>query len=173
MKFYTASCCSDLDLTERLDYSSVVALPGFSLIVAILRTLTVRYEASKVMVAAHLIAFVTTHILYLNFYKFEYGLNMKVCLSVGVTQLLIWVIWGGLSRHPSRGKLFVVVVGTALAMLLEIYGFPPYKGYIDAHALWHVITIPLTYLWWSFIKDDAQFRTSNFMNKVLPQPFPT
>ncbi|MCL7048955.1 hypothetical protein MKW94_008815 [Papaver nudicaule] len=156
----------DMDLTEKLDYSSVVALLGFSLIVAILRAFSVRDEASRVMVAAPLIAFVTTHILYLNFYKFDYGLNMKVCVSMGVAQLLIWAVWGGLSRHPSRGKLLVVVVGTALAMLLEIYDFPPYKGFVDAHALWHATTIPLTYLWWGFIKDDAQFRTSNLMKKV-------
>ncbi|KAI3933448.1 hypothetical protein MKX01_022027 [Papaver californicum] len=63
-----------MDLTESLDYSSVVALLGFSLIVAILRTFTVRDEASRVMVAANLIAFVTTHILYISFYKFDYGM---------------------------------------------------------------------------------------------------
>ncbi|KAI3959676.1 hypothetical protein MKW92_036756 [Papaver armeniacum] len=67
----------DLDLTEKLDYSSVVALLGFSLIVAILRTFSVRDEASRVMVAAPLIAFVTTHILYLNFYKFDYGMSFS------------------------------------------------------------------------------------------------
>ncbi|KAI3996177.1 hypothetical protein MKX01_022671 [Papaver californicum] len=126
----------DLDLIERLDYSSIVALLGFSLIVAI-RTFSVRDEASRVMVAAPLIVFVTTHILYLNFYKFAYDmsfswLNMKVCVYA---QLLIWAIWGGLR-------------------------------YIDAHALWHATTIPITYLWCNFIKDDAQFRTSNLMKKV-------
>lgn len=70
---YRFSFSRDVDLTERLDYSSAVALLGYSLILAILRTFNVRDEASRVMVAAPLLAFVTTHILYLNFYKLDYG----------------------------------------------------------------------------------------------------
>ena len=63
-----------MDLTERLDYSSAVALLGYSLILAILRSFNVRDEATRVMVSAPLLAFVTTHILYLNNYKFDYGI---------------------------------------------------------------------------------------------------
>ncbi|GAB2215966.1 hypothetical protein Droror1_Dr00023731 [Drosera rotundifolia] len=149
----------DVDLTEKLDYSSAVALLGYSLILAILRVFNVKIEAARVMISAPLIAFTTTHILYLNFYTFDYGLNMKVCVTMAVVQLLLWFFWAAITRHPSRWKLMVVVGGGALAMLLEIYDFPPYKGLVDAHALWHATTIPLTCLWWSFIKDDAEFRT--------------
>lgn len=156
----------DVDLTERLDYFSAIALLGYSLVLAILRSFNVRQEAARVMVSAPLIAFVTTHILYLNNYKLDYGWNMKVCVLMGVAQLLIWAIWAGVSRHPSRWKLWIVVVGGGLAMLLEIYDFPPYEGFVDAHALWHATTIPLTYLWWSFIKDDAEFRTASLVKKV-------
>ena len=66
--------CRDVDVTEKLDYSSAVALLGYSLILAILRSFTVRDEAARVMVAAPLIAFVTTHILYLNNFKLDYGI---------------------------------------------------------------------------------------------------
>ncbi|KAJ4950347.1 hypothetical protein NE237_027179 [Protea cynaroides] len=156
----------DVDLTEKLDYSSAVALLGYTLILAILRTFSVRDEAARVMVAAPIIAFVTTHILYLNFYQFDYGLNMKVCIVMGVAQLLLWAIWAGVTRHPSRWKLWVVVVGGGLALLFEIYDFPPYWGYLDAHALWHASTIPLSYLWWSFIRDDAEYRTMNLVKKA-------
>ncbi|KAF5947670.1 hypothetical protein HYC85_013627 [Camellia sinensis] len=156
----------DVDLTEKLDYSSAVALLGFSLIVAIMRAFNVRDEATRVMVAAPLIAFVTTHILYLNFYQLDYGLNMKVCLGMGLAQLLIWAIWAGITRHPSRWRLWIVVIGGGIATLLEIYDFPPYSGFVDAHALWHATTIPLTYLWWSFIRDDAEFRTTTLIKKA-------
>ncbi|KAH9647264.1 Post-GPI attachment to proteins factor 3 [Citrus sinensis] len=147
----------DVELTEKLDCSSAVALLGFNFILAILRAFSVRDEAARVMVAAPLIAFVTTHILYLNFYKLDHGLNMKVCLAMGVAQLLIWAIWAGVTRHPSRWKLWLVVVGEGLAMLLQIYDFPPYRGFVDAHALYHAANIPLTYLWWSFIRDDTRW----------------
>lgn len=156
----------DIDLTEKLDYSSAVALLGYSLILSILRTFNIKDEASRVMYSSPLLAFVTTHILFINFYKLDYGWNMKVCVVMGVCQLLAWTVWAGVSRHPSRFKLWMVVIGGALAMLLEIYDFPPYFGYVDAHALWHAATIPLTYLWWSFIRSDAEFRTSDLVRKV-------
>ncbi|CAI9274463.1 unnamed protein product [Lactuca saligna] len=160
----------DVELTEKLDYYSAIALLGYSLIVSILRSFNVRLEAARVMVSAPLLAFITTHILYLNNYKLDYGWNMKVCVTMGVAQLLIWAIWGGISGHPSRVKLWFVIVSGALAMLLEIYDFPPYQGFIDAHAVWHATTIPLTYMWWSFIKDDAQLRTSLLLNKMYVVP---
>ncbi|KAI5582104.1 hypothetical protein POPTR_007G065800v4 [Populus trichocarpa] len=156
----------DVDLTEKLDYSSAVAFLGYSLIMSILRSFNVRDEAARVMVAAPLLAFLTTHILFINFYKLDYGWNMQVCVVMAVAQLLLWAIWAGVTGHPSRWKLWVVVIGGGLAMLLEIYDFPPYEGYVDAHALWHATTIPLTYIWWSFIRDDAEFRTSNLLKKT-------
>jgi len=94
------------------------------------------------------------------------GWNMKVCVVMAVVQLLTWAVWAGVTRHPSRLKIWTVVFGGALAMLLELYDFPPYMGYADAHSLWHASTIPLTYVWWSFIKDDAEFRTSMLIKKA-------
>ena len=77
-----------MELTEKLDYSSAVALIGFSLIVSILRAFNVRDEAARVMIAAPLIAFVITHILYLNFYKLDYGTHF----SENLLQLLMSVL---------------------------------------------------------------------------------
>lgn len=156
----------DVEITEKLDYSSAVALLGFTLIIAIIRTFSLRIEAARVMVAAPIIAFVSTHILYLNFYNFDYGLNMKVCVTMGVSQLLLWTFWAGYVGHPARFKLWVVVIAGLLAMLLEIFDFPPIWGLFDAHSLWHAFTIPLTFFWWSFIKDDASFRTSQLLRRT-------
>ncbi|GMJ10871.1 hypothetical protein like AT1G16560 [Hibiscus trionum] len=165
--FWSAVCHSrDFELTEKLDYSAAVALIGFSFILTILRAFNVRDEASRVMVAAPLIAFVTTHILYLNFYKLDYGLNMKVCMVMGVAQLLIWGIWASVTSHPARWKVWLFNVGGTLAVLLEVYDFPPYKGILDAHALWHAANIPLAYVCWSFVRDDAEFRTLTLLKKM-------
>ena len=65
--------CRDTDLTKKLDYSSEVAILGYSLIVSIMRSFQVRDEAARVMVATPLLAFIATHILYLNNYKMDYG----------------------------------------------------------------------------------------------------
>lgn len=65
--------------TDRLDFSSAVALLGYSLILAIIRTGNLRVEAMRVMVAAPIIAFISTHILYLNFYEFD---QSKPCTMI-------------------------------------------------------------------------------------------
>lgn len=155
----------DVEMTERLDYSSCAAILGFSLIVAILRAFNVRSEATRVMVSAPLIAFVTTHILYLNCYQFDYGLNMKVCVTMAVAQLLIWGVWAGISNHPSRWKIWFVSIGEAFIIFFYLYDFPPYKGFLDAHAISHAIAIPVSYIWWSFIHDDSEHRTTALMKK--------
>ncbi|KAI7740138.1 hypothetical protein M8C21_005279 [Ambrosia artemisiifolia] len=64
---------TDVEMTKRLNCSSAAALLGFSLVVAILRAINVRSQATRVMVSAPIIAFMTTHILYLNCYQFDYG----------------------------------------------------------------------------------------------------
>lgn len=56
-----------------LDYSSAVALLGFSLILSILRSFSVKNEATRVLASAPLLAFTITHILYLNNYQMDYG----------------------------------------------------------------------------------------------------
>ena len=94
------------------------------------------------------------------------GLNKKVCVGMGVAQLLIWAVWAFVTHHPSRWKLWVVVIGGSLAMLLEIYDFPPYWKFVDAHAIRHATAIPLTFLWWSFIRDDAEFTTSTLLKNA-------
>jgi hypothetical protein len=64
----------DTTFTEKLDYSSAIALLGVALIIAVIRSFNLRIEAARVMVAAPVIAFVSTHILYLHFYEFAYGM---------------------------------------------------------------------------------------------------
>jgi hypothetical protein len=71
----------DMTFTEMLDYSSAIALIGYSLMLAIVRTGNLRAEAPRVMVAAPIIAFISTHILYLNLYKFDYG-KLLTCISI-------------------------------------------------------------------------------------------
>lgn len=165
--FWTAVFHSrDVEFTEKLDCSSVVALLGYSLFLAIVRAFSVRLEAARVMVAAPIFAFLITHILYLNFYEFDHGLNMKACVAMGAAQIILWAVWAGVTRHPSRWKLWVVVLGGALTLLLEVFDFPPYWGLVDAHAVFQATTIPLAYLWWSFVRDDSEFRTSVLIKKT-------
>lgn len=149
----------DVKYTEGWDYSSAIALLGLSLLVCLIRTNSLRVEATRVMVGAPIIAFCTTHILYMNLYTFDYGWNLLVCTTMGVATLLLWTAWALWSNHPASWKVLVVAAGTALSLLLELFDFPPVAGLVDAHALWHAATVPLTLLWWSFLRSDAKSRT--------------
>ncbi|KAL8519415.1 hypothetical protein ACS0TY_010378 [Phlomoides rotata] len=165
--FWTAIFLSrDVELTQKLHYSSAVALQGYSLFLSVVRVFNVRVEASRVMVAAPVFAFMTTHILFLNFYEFDNGWNMKVSVPISAVLIVLWAVWAGVTRHPSRWKLWVVILGGVLALLLKVYEFPPYWGLVDARALWHGTMILLGYLWWSFVRDDADFATSTLIKKT-------
>lgn len=63
-----------MELTEKLEYSSAVALLGYTIMLAIIRSFGLRNDAARVMVAAPIVAFVTTHILFLCNYMMDYGI---------------------------------------------------------------------------------------------------
>lgn len=94
------------------------------------------------------------------------GMNVRVCLALGVFQLAVWSLWARIVHHPNRYKLWISVWCILLAMLLEVLDFPPWFGVIDAHAVWHGVTPPLIYLWWSFIRDDARWRVKLAADKA-------
>jgi len=74
--------CRYCEIIERLYHFSAVALIGYSLILAILRSFNVKDEATRVMIPAPLISFVATHIMYLNFYKLDHGKYSPVIFTL-------------------------------------------------------------------------------------------
>lgn len=60
----------------------------------------------------------------------------------------------GVSR--SQQQRLVLLVGLMfLAPCLELFDFPPLLRLLDAHALWHLSTVPLTLYWYYWLVDDA------------------
>jgi hypothetical protein len=56
-----------------MDYLSAVLIIGYTLIAAIIRTLELQFMAVRMMIAVPITVFVCGHVVYLNFYKFDYG----------------------------------------------------------------------------------------------------
>jgi hypothetical protein len=54
-----------------------------------------------------------------------------------------------------------------IVALLEVLDFPPIAGIFDAHAVWHGATIPLVFLFYSFILDDARYEGGLVTQKTL------
>lgn len=58
---------------------------------------------------------------------------------------------------PQRRRNAGVLVLFLLTLWgLEVWDFPPYLRTLDAHALWHLVTIPATWFWYSCLLEDAQ-----------------
>lgn len=113
---------------------------------------------------------------YLNVVKFDYGatvcarlarlssspllpgLNMKVCVGLALLGGVLWMTWA--AKHwarPYAKKVVLFYVLLYLAGAFEVLDFPPIGGILDAHALWHGCTIPLTVLWYHMLCQDAQW----------------
>jgi hypothetical protein len=111
------------------------------------------------------------HISYLTLLpRFDYTYNMAFNLFVGLLHNFLWLLYSMPSsyslvrRFPSRPKSYrpafvtkaaVFVVLTTAATALELFDFPPWGLIIDAHALWHLVTAPIAYYWYSFLLEDS------------------
>jgi hypothetical protein len=152
----------DLMPTERLDYFSAGAVMVFDVFVScsrvlgqsVMRGATVRSATFLLLLGAYI-----RHMFYMHYIKFDYGYHVGICVAAGVLQSVLWTGWL-FSRegraHPGNRFLWTFVVGVNAAVLLEIFDFPPLWDTIDAHALWHLATVPLTYVLFGFVARDTQ-----------------
>ena len=111
------------------------------------------------------------HVTYLSVLpRFDYTYNMAFNLTLGFTHNILWTVYSlpssfsPLPRFPFRPKAYrpafvnkalVFVLLTTAATALELFDFPPWMFIIDAHALWHLSTVPITKLWYDFLVEDA------------------
>lgn len=58
-------------------------------------------------------------------------------------------------RPRFTNKAAVCVVLTTAAISLELFDFPPWARIIDAHALWHLSTVPIALGWYDFLVEDS------------------
>ena len=54
-----------------------------------------------------------------------------------------------------RQRLLLLVACMFAAPALELFDFPPIARLLDAHALWHLVTVPLTAAWYRWLSNDA------------------
>ena len=81
--------------------------------------------------------------------------NIDAPTSQGHGLLFNWLPYGS-SRSIRLKMLFFQLLFIAAAMM-EIFDFPPWGGLLDAHAAWHACTVPLGFMWYSFLRADAAY----------------
>ncbi|KAM4692229.1 post-GPI attachment to proteins factor 3 [Rhinophrynus dorsalis] len=157
----------DTAITEKMDYFCASAVILHSIYLCCMRTLGLRYPSIANGFAAFLVLLFACHISYLTLGRFDYSYNMAANASFGMINLVWWLAWC-VRRHshqPYLWKCILVVVLLQSLALLELLDFPPVFWVLDAHALWHFSTIPLHFLFYSFLKDDCLYLLK--VNSVL------
>ncbi|NXK56226.1 PGAP3 factor, partial [Chauna torquata] len=167
----------DTAVTEKLDYFCASAVVLHSVYLCCVRTLGLRRPALIGIFRAFLLLFLACHISYLTLVRFDYGYNMAANVVIGETRggggtvgpgsgagcspptplpppgllNLLWWLWWCLRnrpRLPHVWKCAVVVLLLQAGALLELLDFPPLFWVLDAHALWHISTVPLNILFY-------------------------
>ena len=150
----------DTRVTERFDYFSAGAVIGYDLYLSFCRVMPCLKTGSKYryILGAILSLFYLRHVYSMHYVKFDYGYHVSLCIVAGAVQSLIWLVWAFASiegkSHPGRKYLVLFIFSVNVAVLLEILDFPPFLDTVDAHALWHLATIPLIYVWCGFVTRD-------------------
>ncbi|XP_075027672.1 GPI-specific phospholipase A2-like PGAP3 isoform X4 [Calonectris borealis] len=146
-------------LPQKLDYFCASAVVLHSVYLCCVRTLGLQRPALISIFRAFLLLFLACHISYLTLVRFDYGYNMAANAAIGLLNLAWWLRWclRNRPRLPHVWKCAAVVLLLQALALLELLDFPPLFWVLDAHALWHIGTIPLNVLFYSFLVDDSLY----------------
>ncbi|XP_013182024.1 PREDICTED: post-GPI attachment to proteins factor 3 [Papilio xuthus] len=149
----------DCPFTEFMDYACALSMVMIMYIAAVIRVFKKRRTLTTSIVVLSALVF-AQHLVYLYTARVDYHYNMMLNLFFGVSGSAIWLCWGVAQwvsgrRYAWRVVAFVLV--SAAALSLELLDFPPYFYVWDAHALWHLATVPLPFLFYRFVIDDLQY----------------
>ncbi|XP_063259836.1 post-GPI attachment to proteins factor 3 isoform X2 [Prinia subflava] len=149
----------DTALTEKLDYFCASAVVLHSVYLCCVRTLGLQRPALISIFRAFLLLFLAGHISYLSLVRFDYGYNLVANAAAGMLTVAWWLRWCLRQgrRLPHVWKCAAAVLLLQALALLELLDFPPLLWVLDAHALWHIGTIPLNVLFYSFLVDDSLY----------------
>ncbi|KAF4787534.1 Post-GPI attachment to protein factor 3 [Turdus rufiventris] len=156
---HTASMAQPSQIPQKLDYFCASAVVLHSVYLCCVRTLGLQRPALISIFRAFLLLFLAAHISYLSLVRFDYGYNLVANAAAGMLTVAWWLRWCLRQgrRLPHVWKCAAAVLLLQALALLELLDFPPLLWVLDAHALWHIGTIPLNVLFYSFLMDDSLY----------------
>jgi hypothetical protein len=154
----------DFQLTEELDYFAAGASVLYGMYYTPVRIFRLDRPTPRRRAVLHAwtllcLVLYTCHVSYLKFVRWNYTYNMAANVTAGVVQNLLWS-WFSFREYRKSGRTWatypgLVVAWITFAMSMELFDFPPWLGSIDAHSLWHLMTVGPTILWYNFLVKDA------------------
>jgi len=161
----------DTPTTEVLDYFSAVLLCVVTATMSIIGAFRIRSKAFISMLLFGFLLFYLKHTYHMFFVHFDYGFNMMVGVITSLITSFVWLLWAifiynkdtsakyimASSPPTYRWRILMVIFTTWIASSMEFFDFPPFFGLIDAHSLWHMLTIPVSYQFYQFLIADALY----------------
>lgn len=135
--------------SEKMDYMGALAIVYTTLFLSLSRNF--RHRSTQIGLA--LFACFYSHV-YSMRNRIDYGLNMKLCVCLGIISLALWVRVYLIERSEALFKVSLISIGSALLLGLEILDFPPLYRIFDAHSLWHCGTMPAPWLLYPALMED-------------------
>jgi hypothetical protein len=160
-------------LTKTLDYHCATLGLTVSLCVAIGVNLPDHWPLQRYVLAAYgpPVVFWMSHVFYLSFISFDYGHNMKVAVILGIIVTVLCLFWAARNwrEKPFAWKLLIAVLGPYTVLPLELLDFAPMFNLLDAHACWHLGTVPVAFSWCSFVRNHmASTAAAGELSRLLP-----
>jgi hypothetical protein len=155
----------DFQLTEELDYFAAGASVLYGLYYTPVRIWRLDKNSPRqqsILRAWTLLCgfLYLCHVGYLKFVRWNYTYNMAANVAAGIVQNVLWSYFSIDKYRRSRQSWAIwpglVVAWVIFAMSMELFDFAPWLGAIDAHSLWHLMTIAPTVLWYNFLIRDAR-----------------
>jgi hypothetical protein len=148
--------------STKYDLSSALLFLCFNLWLTLRRILS-NYFPSIIAnsLLCLLVAVVIARIYLINIDQVSFSDHMNFCIIISLIQIIAAVLWSFYillfnhsipSANNKKAYFFILFhVLFIFAALLEVYDFPPIcYGLFDAHALWHLATVPLCFMWYQF-----------------------
>lgn len=102
--------------------------------------------------------------------RVAHGEHMTLCIALAVIHSILWLLWllmslfhtpssssslpsSASSSFPPMSSRMICLgcnIWFAGAALFELLDFPPLFFILDAHAVWHLLTVPLGFAWYVF-----------------------
>lgn len=143
----------DTPFTEKLDYFSACLCILSSIPVVLIRIFEIKKKRDQLLkVVLPMTVVYLQHVAYMSFVMFDYGYHVKFNAAFGITSNALWLYWSFTQPPQIKTETIKFVGWNVAVMLMVAIDFPPYFELLDMHAIWHLCTIPVTLMWYKFIR---------------------
>lgn len=161
---------------ERLDYlfAGMTVLTGFyGIVVRFFKLYKLENNIKRRILGIVCISLYIAHVIRM-LYDWSYTYNMEVNVIFGLTQNFLWVYLSIHQFNKLKNKKLtlienivnkdynwtltpvILVMSVIFGMSFELFDFPPIFQLIDAHAMWHFVTIWPTIWWYPYMIKDSE-----------------